>query len=85
MKCVQCNSEWKTDESVSSSIIKCPFCGKDLPKKEEPKSYDNTKDALDAIKKRFGDDALLGKLNALFADFAPSVSQADKRLVYTVY
>jgi len=85
MKCVQCNSEWKTDESVSSSLTKCPFCGKDLPKKEEPKSYENTKDALAAIKKQFGDDVLLGKLNALFPDLAPSVSNADKRLVYSVY
>ncbi|MCL2251405.1 MAG: hypothetical protein FWC12_05755 [Treponema sp.] len=83
MQCKNCNSKWETNENVS--ITKCPFCGKDLPEQEEPKSYDNVKDALAAIKKRFGEDVLLGKLNALFPDLAPSVSQADKELVYTVF
>ena len=54
-------------------------------KKAEPSSYDNSKDALSAIIKQFGADKLLGKLNAIFPDFAPSVDNKIKKLVYTVY
>jgi len=49
------------------------------------KSYDNSKDALDAIYRQFGADILLGKLNSYFADFAPSVNSNVKKLVYSVY
>jgi len=47
--------------------------------------YENTKDALAAIYKQFGADILLGKLNAYFSDFAPSVPANYKKLVYAVY
>jgi hypothetical protein len=46
--------------------------------------YDNSKDALAAIMNQFGHDILLGRLNAHFPDFA-SVSNSNKRLVYSVY
>jgi hypothetical protein len=40
---------------------------------EENPKFENSKDALAAIMKQFGADVLLGKLNAHFSDFAPSV------------
>ena len=40
---------------------------------------------MEAIFKQFGVDILLGKLNAYIADFAPSLSTANKRLVNSVY
>jgi hypothetical protein len=36
MKCIHCNSEWKTNEKIVSSLTSCPFCGKSLAEKEEP-------------------------------------------------
>jgi len=47
--------------------------------------YDNTADALKAIMSQFGSDVLLGKLNNLLADFAPSVPMNYKRLVNAVH
>ncbi|MCL2252598.1 MAG: formylglycine-generating enzyme family protein [Treponema sp.] len=86
MKCVHCDCEWKTSEKLSSPITKCPFCGEDLNEKEENTSYENTKDALAAIYKKFGADILLGeKLKAYFPDFAPSVSINIKELISAVY
>jgi hypothetical protein len=54
MKCNHCNSEWKTDDKIYSSLSTCPFCGKGFAKEEEPKSYENSKDALAAMKKEEG-------------------------------
>ena len=81
MNCKKCGSEWKT----SSSVTVCPFCSESLAKKEEPRFYDNSREALAAIMKMYGADVLLGNLNAHFPDFAPSVSTGDRRLVYAVY
>jgi len=86
MKCVHCENEWKVNEKNSATMTKCPFCGENPNEKEEKTSYENTKDALNAIYKKFGADVLLGeKLKSYFSDFAPSVSSGDKRLVYAVY
>ena len=86
MKCINCESEWQPSGKASISVTKCPFCGENpQEKKAEPTSYDNSKDALAAIIKQFGADKLLGKLNAIFPDFAPSVDNKIKKLVYTVY
>ncbi|MCL2186663.1 MAG: formylglycine-generating enzyme family protein [Treponema sp.] len=86
MKCVHCDCEWKTSEKLSSPITKCPFCGEDLNEKEEKTSYENTKDALAAIYKKFGADVLLGeKLKSYFSDFMPSASKSIKKLVNSVY
>jgi len=86
MKCLHCDSEWKTNEKISASITKCPFCGENPNEKEEQTSYENSKDALAAIYKKFGADVLLGEnLKAYFPDFAPSVSSNIKDLVYAVY
>jgi hypothetical protein len=49
------------------------------------KIYDNSKDALVAIMNDYGADVLLGRLNSLFADYAPGVSQNVKGLVYKVH
>jgi len=85
MKCVNCEMEWSGNEKITASITKCPFCGEDPHgKKEEPKHHENTKDALAAIYRQFGADVLLGRLNGYLPDFAPSVSLADKELVYNV-
>jgi hypothetical protein len=85
MKCSHCNSKWETDASVSSSLVNCPFCGKSLAKEEEPKFYENSRDALAAIMRTYGAEILLGKLTNHFPDFAPSVSKNVKKLVYAVY
>ncbi|MCL2186098.1 MAG: formylglycine-generating enzyme family protein [Treponema sp.] len=86
MKCVHCDSEWKTNEKISASITKCPFCGENPNEKDEQSSYENSKDALAAIYKKFGADVLLGdKLKSYFPDFAPSVSINIKELVSAVY
>jgi len=86
MKCVHCEMEWSGNEKITASITKCPFCGENPNEKEEKTSYENTKDALNAIYKKYGADILLGeKLKSYFSDFAPSVSSGDKRLVYAVY
>jgi hypothetical protein len=86
MKCSHCNSKWDAGANVSSTLASCPFCGKSLVKEEEPKSYENSKDALAAIMNKHGVDVLLGdKLKAHFSDYAPSVSQNQKGLVYAVY
>jgi len=84
MRCNRCNSEWKTDNRTSTKA-ECPFCGKSLAKKEEPKFYENSKDALAAIMKTHGAEVLLGKLNAHFPDFAPTVWKDDKWFICDVY
>ena len=81
MDCGKCGAKWETGKSLTA----CPFCGKSLAQKEKPRFYDNSRDALAAIMRMYGADVLLGKLNAHFSDFAPSVSKGDKRLVYAVY
>jgi|GEM_PF-553209 len=84
MICLNCEAEWKIKDDAAPPA-KCPFCGENpQEKKPEPKSYDNSKDALAAIFKQFGADVLLGKLNSYFADFAPSVNNNVKKLVYSV-
>ena len=66
MKCIHCEAEWKTKDSETTTIVKCPFCGENPQgKKTAPKFYDNTKDALAAIYKQFGADILLGKLKLI--------------------
>jgi len=85
MKCSHCNSKWETDASVSSSLVNCPFCGKSLANEEDPKFYENSRDALAAIMRTYGAEVLLGKLTSHFPDFAPSVSKNVKKLVYAVY
>jgi ribosomal protein L40E len=88
MKCNHCDSKWETNDKISSSLSTCPFCGKSLAKEkeEEPKSYENSKDALAAIMNKHGPDVLLGeKLKAFFGDYAPSVPQNIKKLVNAVY
>jgi len=86
MKCINCESEWNATGKTAASITTCPFCGESpVVKKAEQKSFDNSKQALEAIYKQFGVDILLGKLTAYIADFAPSLSTANKRLVNTVY
>jgi len=86
MKCVHCDSEWKTNEKNSASMTKCPFCGENPQVREDQQSIENSKDALAAIYKKFGADVLLGdKLKSYFSDFAPSVSKNIKELVYAVY
>ncbi|MCL2185822.1 MAG: hypothetical protein FWB86_08240 [Treponema sp.] len=86
MNCINCNSKWETDETISASITKCPFCGENpLVKKEEPRTFETSKDALAAIYKKFGADILLGKLNSYFLDFAPSVNINIRNLVFSVY
>ncbi|MCL2186340.1 MAG: response regulator [Treponema sp.] len=85
MKCIHCEAEWKTKDSETVTVTKCPFCGENpLLKKEEAKSFDNSKAALAAICKQFGADVLLGKLKGYLPDFAPSLKDNDKNLVYTV-
>jgi len=84
MQCINCEAKWETKDNVT--ITKCPFCGESpLTKKEEPKFYETSKDALAAIYKKFGADILLGKLNAYLPDFAPSINNNLKKLVYSVY
>jgi len=83
MKCNNCRGEWTPPPG--RSVTDCPFCGKSITKKEEPKFYDNSRDALDAIMKMYGAEVLLGKLNAHFPDFAPDVPKVDKELVYDVF
>jgi len=85
MECRKCGTKWEASREISKSLTVCPFCGKSLAKEEEPRFYDNSRDALAAIMRMYGTDVLLGKLNAHFPDFAPSVSAGDKRLVYAVY
>ena len=86
MKCINCGSEWQASGAASVTITNCPFCGESpVVKKQEQKTLENTKQALAAISKQFGADILLGKLNAYIADFAPSLSTADKCLVNSVY
>ena len=86
MKCINCEMEWSGNEKITASITKCPFCGENpLVKKEAPKFYETSKDALAAIRAQFGEDKLLGKLNAIFPDIAPSVHPNIKGLVYAVY
>jgi len=86
MKCVNCGSEWNATGQAAVSIVNCPFCGESpVVKKEAKKFYETSREALIAIFKQFGADILLGKLNAYIADFAPSLSTANKRLVNTVY
>jgi len=85
MICINCEAEWKTKDDTAPPA-KCPFCGENpQEKKPEPTSYDNSKDALAAIYKQFGADILLGRLSSYFADFAPSVNNNVKKLVYSVY
>jgi PleD family two-component response regulator len=86
MKCINCGSEWSATGKASVSITNCPFCGENpVVKKEAKKSCETSREALGAIYKQFGADILLGKLNAYIADFAPSLSTANKRLVNSVY
>ncbi|MCL2186859.1 MAG: formylglycine-generating enzyme family protein [Treponema sp.] len=86
MKCVHCEMEWSGNEKITASITKCPFCGENPNEKEEKTSYENTKDALVAIYKKFGADVLLGeKLKSYFSDFMPSASKSIKKLVNSVY
>jgi len=86
MKCINCGSEWNATGKAAVSITNCPFCGESpVVKKAEPKTCETSKEALEAIFKQFGADILLGKLNAYIADFAPSLSTANKRLVNSVY
>ena len=48
--------------------------------------YNSTKDALNTIMREYGAEVLLGRLNAHLADLTDAtVSEADKRLVYSVY
>jgi formylglycine-generating enzyme required for sulfatase activity len=54
MKCSHCNRELNIDADISSLLSYCPFCGKSLAKEEEPKSYENSKDALAAIMNKHG-------------------------------
>ena len=83
MKCNHCSKELKIDDRTSALLKFCPFCG--LAKNEEPKFYDNSKDALAAIMNKYGTDVLLEELKAQFPGFAPSVSKNVKRLIYAVY
>jgi len=85
MECKKCGAKWETGKIMSESLTVCPFCKESLPKKEEPNFYDNSKDALATIMSKYGAEVLLGRLNAHFPDFAPSVSTGDKQLVYSVY
>jgi len=86
MKCINCGSEWNATGQAAVSITNCPFCGESpIVKKEAKKSFETSKEALEAIYKQFGADILLGKLNAYIADFAPALSTANKRLVNSVY
>jgi len=86
MKCINCGSEWNATGKAAVSITNCPFCGESpVVKKTEQKAFEASKETLEAIYKQFGADILLGKLNAYIADFAPSLSTANKRLVNSVY
>jgi len=86
MKCLHCDSEWKTNEKISASITKCPFCGENPQVREDQQSFENSKDALAAIYKKFGADVLLGdKLKSYFSDFMPSASRSIKKLINSVY
>jgi len=85
MECKKCGTKWETGKKTSESLIVCPFCRESLPKKEEPKFYENSRDALAAIMKMYGVEVLLGKLTSHFPDFAPDVSKNVKKLVYAVY
>jgi hypothetical protein len=86
MKCIHCNSEWNPNAGIASSLSTCPFCGKSLAKEEEPKFYENSKDALAAIMNKHGQDVLLGeKLKPYFSDYAPSVSRKIKIAINAVY
>jgi len=83
MKCNHCSKELKIDDRTSALLKFCPFCG--LAKNENPKFYDNSKDALAAIMSKYGTDVLLEECKSHFPDFAPSVSKNVKRLIYAVY
>jgi len=83
MKCNHCKGEWAPPPG--RDVTECPFCGKGLAKKEEPRVYENSRDALAAIMEMYGAEVLLGKLNNLFRDLAPAVSKVDKELVDDVY
>jgi len=86
MKCINCGSEWNATGKAATTIVNCPFCGESpVVKKGASSACETSKEALMAIYKKFGSDVLLGKLNAYIADFAPSLSTANKRLVNSVY
>ncbi|MCL2186097.1 MAG: formylglycine-generating enzyme family protein [Treponema sp.] len=86
MKCVHCENEWKINEKNSATMTKCPFCGENPQVREDQQSFENSKDALAAIYKKFGADVLLGeKLKSYFPDFMPSASKSIKKLVNSVY
>ena len=85
MKCINCEAEWKTKDSETTTVIKCPFCGENpLLRKQEVKHFETSREALVAINKQFGTDVLLGKLKAYLLDFAPSLNENIKNLIYTV-
>jgi TPR repeat protein len=67
-------------------MTNCPFCGENFVEEQNKvRFYDNRQDALVAIMEQFGAEQLFDKLNSIFADIAPTVSKADKKLVYAVY
>lgn len=88
MQCKKCKSEWKTDQSISASLVCCPFCGESLidENNSKPNFFDNSKDALAYIAQKHGIAILLGgRLKSFFPDYAPQVSLNIRRLVFAVY
>jgi RNA polymerase subunit RPABC4/transcription elongation factor Spt4 len=86
MQCKKCNSKWEIDQSISGSLICCPFCGASLADEGdvETKTFDNSQDALIYIAQKYGSEVLLGKkIKYIFPDYAPQVSR--KKLVFAVY
>jgi hypothetical protein len=87
MICKKCKSKWEADQSISASLVSCPFCGASLNDDEgEPKTFDTSKETLAFIMEQHGSEVLLSdKLMPFFKDYAPHVPANMKGLVFAVY
>ena len=83
MKCNSCETEWKANSKISSSITACPFCGAPIAnEKKSPRSLDNVTDTLVFIKEQFGVDTLLGdKAYTFFADLTHNQLRDETDLI----
>ena len=85
MKCIHCNSEWKVEPQVATTMKNCPFCGKPLSseKKEMAETLDGV---LFLIAEQFGMENLRdgNRMMAFFADLAPKLKREQRLLGYFV-
>ena len=88
MLCKKCKSEWRTDQSISTKLVSCPFCSESLIDEAggETGGFCNSKETLAFIAEHHGCTALLSKkVKTLFPDYAPHIPKRIKNLVYAVY